>query len=82
MFYYLLMRTKSGNSGKALKDCSASEIQCVAFVRAHSNDLKGQRPSSQELMSVADLERITGFSYFPNVPNAPKTTFSASDWGL
>lgn len=24
-------------------------------------------------MSVSDLERITGFTYFPNVPQAPKT---------
>ena len=33
-------------------------------------------------MSVSDLEKITGFTYFPNVPNAPKGSFSASDWGL
>lgn len=82
MFYYILMRTKNGRSGKALKDCSASEIKCAAFVRAHTNDLKGQEPSSKELMSVSDLEKITGFTYFPNVPNAPKDSFSASDWGL
>lgn len=82
MFYYVLLRTKSGNSGKAVKDCSASELQCVAFVRAHSNSLKGQKPSAKELMSVADLEKITGVTYFPNVPNAPKSTYQASDWGL
>ena len=80
MFYYILMRTKGGSTGKSLKDCSASEIKCAAFVRAHSNDLKGQKPSATELMSVADLEKITGFTYFPNVPNAPKSTVSASDW--
>ena len=82
MFYYLLLRTKKGSSGKALRDCSASELKCVAFVRAHTNSLKGQKPSSREMMSVSDLEKITGFSYFANVPNAPKDTFSASDWGL
>lgn len=82
MFYYALLRTKSGSSGKSVKDCSASELKCVAFVRTHTNDLKGQKPSSKELMSIADLERLTGFTYFPNVPNAPKNTFSASDWGL
>ena len=82
MFYYILMRTKSGSSGKSLKDCSASEIKCAAFVRAHTNDLKGQKVSSREIMSVNDLEKITGFTYFPNVPNAPKGSFSASDWGL
>ncbi len=82
MFYYVVLRTKSGNTGKALSKCSAGELQCVAFVRSHTNSLKGQKVSSKELMSVADLEKITGFTYFTNVPNAPKTTFSASDWGL
>ncbi len=82
MFYYVLIRTKQGNSGKALKDCTASEIKCAAFVRTHSNALKGQKVTSREMMSVADLERITGVTYFPNVPNAPKDTFKASDWGL
>ena len=82
MFYYVLIRTKQGNSGKALKDCAASEIKCAAFVRTHSNSLKGQKVTSREMMSVADLERITGVTYFPNVPNAPKGTFEASDWGL
>ena len=82
MFYYALIRTKNGKSGKALKDCSASEIKCAAFVRTHTNDLKGQIVSSREMMSISDLERITGVTYFPNVPNAPKDTFNASDWGL
>lgn len=82
MFYYILMRTKSGSSGKSLANCSASEIKCAAFVRAHTNDLKGQKPSSKEMMSVSDLEKITGVTYFPSVPNAPKSTYSASDWGL
>lgn len=82
MFYYVLLRTKSGSTGKALKDCTASDLKCAAFVRAHTNSLKGQKPSSKEMMSVSDLEKITGFSYFPNVPQAPKDTYSASDWGL
>ena len=82
MFYYALLRTKSGNTHKSVKDCSSDELQCVAFVRTHTNSLKGQKPSAQELMSISDLEAITGFTYFPNVPNAPKSTFNASDWGL
>lgn len=82
MFYYVLMRTKKGSSGKALKDCAASEIKCAAFVRAHTNSLKGQKVTSKEMMSVSALEQITGITYFQNVPNAPKTTATASDWGL
>lgn len=82
MFYYVLLRTKSGSSRKAVRDCSASELKCAAFVRAHTNSLKGQAVTSREMMSVSDLERITGVTFFPNVPNAPKSTFNASDWGL
>ena len=80
MFYYVLLRTKKGNSGKALKDCTSDEIKCVAFVRSHVN--VRQAVSARELMSVADLEKITGVTYFPNLPNAPKSSFKASDWGL
>ena len=80
MFYYVLLRTKSGNSGKYVANCSASELKCVAFVRAHAN--VRQAVTATELMSVSDLEKITGVTYFPNVPNAPKDTFKAGDWGL
>ena len=82
MFYYAVLRTKKGNTRKALKDCTSDELRCVAFVRAHSNSLKGQDPSSRELMSISDLERLTGITYFPNVPQAPKDSFTPSDWGL
>ena len=82
MFYYVLLRTKKGNSGKALKDCSADEMKCAAFVRTHSNDLKGVDVTSYDMMSVSELEALTGVEYFANVPNAPKSTMKASDWGL
>ena len=81
MFYYILLRTKKGNSGKALKDCTASEIKCAAFVRSHETPKK-VAVSEKDLMSVSDLEKLTGFTFFPNVPQAPKSSYNASDWGL
>jgi DNA/RNA endonuclease G (NUC1) len=81
MFYYLLMRTKKGDTGKSLSQCSADEIMCAAFVRSHDTP-KSTKVSSQDMMSVSDLEKVTGFTYFPNVPHAPKSTYKASDWGL
>lgn len=81
MFYYILMSTKKGDTGKALSQCSASEIRCAAFVRSHSTPMKVS-VSRQDMMSVSALEKITGFTYFANVPQAPKDTFNASDWGL
>lgn len=81
MFYYALLRTKKGNTGKSVTKCSADELQCVAFVVSHTA-AKGNKPSAQDLISISALEELTGFTYFPNVPNAPKSTFNASDWGL
>lgn len=82
MFYYLLLRTKDGSTGKSVAECTSDELMCAAFVRTHTNELKGQAVTSKEMMSVSDLEKITGFTYFVNVPNAPKDKYNPSDWGL
>lgn len=82
MFYIAVLRTKRGNTGKSVKDCAAGDLKCAAFVRSHSNSHKGQAVTSREMMTIADLEALTGHTFFANVPNAPKSTFSASDWGL
>ncbi len=81
MFYYILLRTKKGNTGKPLSECKRDEIMCAAFVRSHEI-AKGTKVSAKDLMSVSDLEKITGFTYFPNVPQAPKDSYNASDWEL
>lgn len=80
-YYKILLRTKSGNTRKSVADCSASELKCAVFMVEHRNQ-KGQEPNASMMMSVSDLEKKTGFTFFPNVPNAPKSTYSASDWGL
>ena len=81
MFYYILLRTKNGSTGKALSQCTADEIKCAAFVRSHNTPKKTQ-VSELDMMSVSDLEKLTGFTYFPNVPQAPKDSYKASEWGL
>ena len=82
MFYIAALRTKRGNTGKSVQNCAADELMCAAFVRAHNNDLKGQSVTSREMMSIADLEKLTGHRFFVNVPNAPKNSYTPSDWGL
>lgn len=81
MFYYILLRTKNGSTGKPLSQCTKDELMCAAFVRSHETP-KNTYVSEKDLMSVSDLEQITGFTYFPNVPQAPKESYKASDWGL
>ena len=34
------------------------------------------------MISIEKLEEMTGFTFFANVPNAPKDTYNPSDWGL
>ena len=88
MFYYALLRTKKGNTGKSVTQCSADELKCVAYVLRHETAAKQKgknyKLSAKDLMSISDsdLEKLTGFKYFVNVPNAPKSTFNASDWGF
>lgn len=81
MFYYVLLRTKRGNTGKSVVECRADELQCVGFVMSHAMP-KGHEPSRSDMRSVAEIEQLAGFTFFSNVPNAPKSTYNASDWGL
>lgn len=81
MFYTLLLRTKRGNTGKSVAACSRDELQCVAFVMSHAMP-KYHEPSAKDMRSVAEIERLTGFRFFENVPNAPKNTYNPSDWGM
>ncbi|MCH5329448.1 MAG: DNA/RNA non-specific endonuclease [Alistipes sp.] len=81
MFYYILLRTKSGKTGKSVTECRRDELMCAAFVRSHEC-AKGTEVSRKDMISVAALEEITGFTYFANVPEAPKDSFNPSDWGL
>ncbi len=81
MFYTLLLKTKKQYRHKSVYECSSNELQCVAFVISHAQQ-KGHKPQVKDMMSVSDLEKITGFTYFPNVPNAPKDTFNPSDWNI
>ena len=80
-WYKVLLRTKSGNSGKRVADCTADELQCVAFILAHRSN-KSHKPSTSDMYPVTKVEELTGLNFFVNVPNAPKDSFSALDWDL
>ena len=73
-YYKVILRTKKGNSGKWVGNCSASELQCVGFWFEHA------AKAPRQTMSVAEIEKKTGHIFFPNVKNAPKSTYNASEW--
>lgn len=81
MFWCALLRTKESAKGKAVWNCSAEELRCTGFVISHAMP-KGHHPTQNDMISISDLEKLVGVTLFPNVPNAPKSTYTASDWGL
>ena len=86
-YYKVLLRTK-GHTNKWVAECSRDELQCIAIMVEHRTYSKNEvpKPSQYEakgmLHSVAELERMTGLTFFPNVPNAPKDTYDVRDWNL
>ncbi len=79
-YYKVLLRTKAGNTGKSVADCTADELECIGFVYDHTAG--SWTAPADNTRSVADLEKMTGFTFFPNVANAPKSTYTKADWGL
>ena len=80
-YYKALLRTKSGRTGKSVVECKASELKCVAFIIPHRSDV-GHKPTVEDMISIKELERLTGVNFFANVPNAPENKAEAKDWGL
>lgn len=77
-YYKAMLKVKKGVS-KTPDKCSANELQCVAFILSHKSNA-GHKPAVKDMYTIEELEKLTGMKYFVNVPNAPKTTFTASDW--
>ena len=80
-YYKVLLRTRSGHTGRSVRDCAAEELKCAAFVVGHRG-VRGREVTAAGMMSVEALERLTGERFFVNVPAAPKSHAEAADWGL
>ena len=79
-FFRVLLRSKDGDTGRKVQEMSAEELQCVGFWFENRAYPSG-KPSAN-MVSVAEIERLTGMRFFVNVPNAPKETFDASAWSF
>lgn len=77
-FYRVLLRSKSGRTGRPAAELRADELQCVGFW--FENRAYPQGRPSQHMVSVAEVERRTGMTFFVNVPQAPKQTFDPAAW--
>ena len=84
-YYKVLLRTKN-HKNKWVVECSKDELQCIAVMIEHKAYAKADVPKPADyeskglFMSVSELEKLTGLSFFGNVPNAPKESYNVSDW--
>ncbi|MDE5623546.1 MAG: DNA/RNA non-specific endonuclease [Alistipes sp.] len=73
-----------GSNGKAIWDCSASELYGIGFWFA--NDATNTASLRSYATTIADIEQRTGFTFFRNLPadaaDAVKAQNSPSDWNL
>lgn len=80
-YYKVLLRTKAGNIGKPIRDCSDSELISIGFW-VEQKSYGNIDPPQSICMTVADIEAKTGFTFFPQVSNAVKQQNRPVDWGI
>lgn len=83
--YKLVLRTKSGSTGKPVWECSADELMAIGFW--FPQNFTGEKltelpPLSDYIYSVSDIEKKIGgeFSFFPLAPSSVKDSYNISDW--
>ncbi len=81
-YYKVLLRTKQGNSGKAIGECSPNELIAIGFWMDHFGNYESSELTDDYCVSVEYIENITGFTFFPSVANEVKQQCKPSDWGL
>lgn len=84
--YKLVLRTKSGNTRKHISDItSADELKCIGFLYENDNSEENTTPA-QAAVSVAEIERRSGFKFFrnlnPAIADEVKAQKNLKDWGL
>lgn len=76
-FYKVVIRSKSGNSGKGLWELPADQLECAGWYFEH----KAYSGSySAVITTVEDVEKKSGMKFFVNIPNAPKSRLNKSFW--
>lgn len=86
-YYKLILRTRNGNTGKAIQECDASELKAVGFWFKNgdgTDDSGAATPTlgAAHMKSVEWIEQQTGFIFFPEVPKEVKQQYNPSDWGF
>ncbi len=76
-YYKVLLRTRTGYTGKAVTECSADELQAIGFWFEHK-----YYSSIPDPVTVKEIEERTGFTFFPNIPEEVKASYKSVDWSF
>ena len=80
-YFKVILRTRSGNSGKPVGKCDASELKAIGFWLEHRSDYP-ETFDTDYCKSVEYIEQQTGFTFFPSVPAEVKEQCTPSEWAL
>lgn len=83
--YKLVLRTKTGSTGKPIWECSADEVMAIGFWFPQNftgEKLSSLPPLADYIYSVSDIEKKIGseFNFFPLAPSGVKDSYNISDW--
>ena len=78
-YFKVLLRTKSGSTGKQIKNCSPDELISIGFW-VEQKGYGNIAPPASICTSVADIEQKTGFTFFPQVSSTVKEQNIPSQW--
>ncbi|WP_455498393.1 DNA/RNA non-specific endonuclease [Coprobacter sp.] len=83
--YKVMLRTKSGSTGKPIAECSADEVMAIGFWFPQNldNENPGTTPPLRDyIFSVSEIEQKIGgeFEFFPTAPAGVKNLVNTNDW--
>ena len=83
--YKLVLRTKTGSTGKPIWQCSADEVMAIGFWFPQNftgEKLSSLPPLADYIYSVSEIERKIGgeFDFFPLAPSGVKDSYNINDW--
>ncbi len=86
-YYKALLRTKKGNTGLRIDEVKdAAQLRAIAIWLEHKNTGEDTSITTADCMSVAELEEIVGFTFFPMIDDSieakVKSAAVPSEWGI
>lgn len=83
--FKIALRTKKGNTGKRIADCTADELQAIGFWIEAFPTLSGTSATAElnrRVVPVSFIEEKMGIEFFPDVPASVKASYNSADWGF